>query len=154
MDCIQGVFNISLSPSWSLYSSPINVAGALLLDPNSMLIISLPANPYSGIAPITVGSSLSLQGYGLHLYPRRLYPNTCRGCEVITTYNEVFYREVIIDISSTVVDESKEIVLFEFGSHSSNTTLRMTCMNQTKTSFSRDFSTFPPPPPPPPDSSS
>jgi len=34
-------------------------------------------------------------------------------------------REVIIDISSTVVDESKEIVLFEFASLSSNTTLRM-----------------------------
>ena len=35
-------------------------------------------------------------------------------------------REVIIDISSTVVDESKEIVLIEFASLSSNTTLRMT----------------------------
>ena len=41
----------------------------------------------------------------------------------------MFSREVILDISSTVVDESKEIVLIEFASLSStNVTLRMTCM--------------------------
>ena len=40
----------------------------------------------------------------------------------------MFCREVIIDISSTVVDESKEIVLIEFASISSNIALRMTCM--------------------------
>jgi len=37
-------------------------------------------------------------------------------------------REVVIDISSTVVDESKEIVLIEFAPISSNTTLRMTLL--------------------------
>ena len=41
----------------------------------------------------------------------------------------MFCREVIIDISSTVVDESKEIVLIAFASISSNSSLRMTCMN-------------------------
>ena len=39
-------------------------------------------------------------------------------------------RQVILDISSTVVDESKEIVIVEFASlSSSNATLRMTCMS-------------------------
>jgi len=37
-------------------------------------------------------------------------------------------REVILDISLTAVDESKEIVLVEFASLSSNDTLRMTFM--------------------------
>jgi len=43
-------------------------------------------------------------------------------------FNSVLCREVIIDMSSTVVDESKEIVLVEFASLSSNVTLRMTCI--------------------------
>jgi len=39
-------------------------------------------------------------------------------------------REIItLDISSTVVDESKEIVLIEFASSSSIIPLRMTCMS-------------------------
>ena len=43
--------------------------------------------------------------------------------------NAVFCSEVIIDISSTDVDESKEIVLFEFASLSSNSSLRTTRMS-------------------------
>ena len=35
-------------------------------------------------------------------------------------------REVILDISSTVVDESKQIILIEFSSLSTNASLRMT----------------------------
>jgi len=59
----KGVLNISLAPLWSPSSSPIIVAGAFLLDPKSVLAITLPTNPYSGVAPISVGSSaLSLQG--------------------------------------------------------------------------------------------
>jgi len=63
MVCFQGVLNVSLSPSWSPSSSPIVVSGAMLLDPKSVMVIALPTNPYSGVAPITVGSFLSIQGY-------------------------------------------------------------------------------------------
>ena len=39
----------------------------------------------------------------------------------------MFSREIIVDISSTAVDESKPIVLLEFAS-TLNTTLRMTSL--------------------------
>jgi len=47
---------------------------------------------------------------------------------ILARFNAVYCREVIIDISSTVVDESKEIVLIEYASLSSNDTLRMIYM--------------------------
>jgi len=59
---LEAVFNVSLSPSWSPSSSPINVADDFILDPTSIMAITLPTNPYSGVAPIAVGRSLSLQG--------------------------------------------------------------------------------------------
>jgi len=65
--CLQGVLNVSLSPLASPSSSPIDIDGALFLDPKSVMVISLPTNPYSGV-PITVGGSLSLQGYLFPLY--------------------------------------------------------------------------------------
>jgi len=40
----------------------------------------------------------------------------------------IYNREVILDVSSTVVDESKEIVLVEFASLS-NAALRMICIS-------------------------
>ena len=47
----------------------------------------------------------------------------------VANVNTVFCSEIIIDVSSTDVDESKEIVLFEFASLSSNSSLRTTCMS-------------------------
>ena len=41
----------------------------------------------------------------------------------------IFSSEIVLDISSTVVDESKEIVLFEFASVSSNVTLSTSHMS-------------------------
>jgi len=46
---------------------------------------------------------------------------------MLAKFSGVYCREVILDISSLVVDESKEIVLIEFASLSSNDTLRTTC---------------------------
>jgi len=51
-----------------------------------------------------------------------------RALVVLAKVNGMYCREVILDISSTIVGESKEIVLIEFASLSSNDTLRMTCM--------------------------
>jgi len=65
----EGVLNVSLSSSWSPSSSPIKVADDFLLDLTSILAITLSTNPYSGVAPIAVGRSSSLQGYFIHLYP-------------------------------------------------------------------------------------
>jgi len=62
MFCLSAVLNVSLSSSWSPSSSPIVVEGAFFLDSQSSMAISLPTNPYSGVAPITVGGSSSLQG--------------------------------------------------------------------------------------------
>jgi len=59
---IQGVLNISLAPGWSPSSPPINVTGSILLDPNSVISIAFPTNAYSGVAPIAVGGSSSLEG--------------------------------------------------------------------------------------------
>ena len=59
---LVAVLNVSLSSSLSPSTSPINVAGAILLDPKAIMAITLPTNPYSGVAPITTGRSLSLQG--------------------------------------------------------------------------------------------
>jgi len=44
-------------------------------------------------------------------------------------FHALYSREVVIDISATVVDESKEIILIGLTSLPSNTTLRMTCMS-------------------------
>ena len=63
MFCVQGVLNVSLALSWVPYFSPINITGAFIVDPNSVMVISLPTNPYSGVAPIAVGSLMSIEGY-------------------------------------------------------------------------------------------
>jgi len=60
--CIQGVLNVSLSPSWPISSSPIVVTGAYLLDPTSLMAITLPSNPYTGVAVIAVGRTMSVEG--------------------------------------------------------------------------------------------